>query len=360
MVVLGAGIVGTAAAWDLRRRGHQVLIADADAAAADEAADALDVTAAHLDAADGRALRTLLHEASCAVSAVPYTYGVAVAQAAIDTGTHVLDFGGNPEVVRSQLELDAAARRAGVMVVPDCGLAPGLANVLAVDVARRLEDCTALHLRVGALPAEPTGSLGYQLAFSPAGLINEYAEPCDVLVRGKEASIEPLTEFEALHWHGTELEAFSTAGGTSRLPSRYAGVIETLDYKTIRYPGHGRVFRALFELGLFEQDEAGEPRATLLRALADRLPHGDPDVVYVRVEGVQPDGSRLVIEIEDRHDGRFSALARTTAFPATALADLIVRGEVDDPGVAVMHDAVAADALLPELTPVGITVTEAG
>jgi lysine 6-dehydrogenase len=355
--VLGSGIVGTAAAWDLVRRGHQVVVADAVSASA--AADATGATPVSLDAEDESAVLRLLDDTELVVSGLPYRFGVPVATAAIATQTHYLDFGGNPTIVAAQLDLDEAAATAGVAVVPDCGLAPGMANVLAAGVVADLggTHIDELRIRVGALPAEPVGTLGYQLAFNPAGLINEYAEPCEVLRGGAYATVEPLTGREEIEWEpfGT-LEAFHTAGGSSTLPHRLSGVVDDLDYKTLRYRGHMRAFRAMLEIGLFDEDpQPGTgvaPRRVLLEALDRWLPRGGPDVVLVRVWGRA--GDRVTgFQIVDRDDGRFSALARTTAFPTTAVAAHILDGQVE-PGARAMDAAIDADSLLAAFADNGI------
>lgn len=353
--------MGTAAAWDLARRGHTVLVADTDADTARAAAALAGAESTAVDAADRAALEQLLNEVDLVVSGLPYRFGVEVAAAALATTTHYLDFGGNPTIVRQQVTLDSAACSTGVSIVPDCGLAPGMANVLARGVIEGLggEDIDELRLRVGALPADPTGVLGYQLAFNPAGLINEYAEPCEVLRDGRFATEEPLTGLEEVAWEPFGvLEAFHTAGGSSSLPSAYEGAVRELDYKTLRFPGHQRPFRAMLEIGLFDETAqpgtGAAPRDVLLEALAAHLPSEEPDLVLVRVWG-RRDAETSGYEIVDRSGPRFSALARTTAFPATALADLILRGRID-PGARSMDLAMTADDLIEELLPVGIDV----
>jgi len=372
IAVLGAGIVGRAAAWDLVRRDHEVVLADADGAAAVRVAGEVGAVAADpVDAADPEAVAALIAGAAVLVSAVPYRFGLGLAEAAIDAGSHYLDFGGNPSVVAAQLALDDRARRAGVTVVPDCGLAPGLANLLAVADVAALGDgpVDRVAMRVGALPAAPAGVLGYQLTFSPEGLINEYAEFCEVLRDGKVTAVEPLTEFEIVEWPGRgPLEAFQTAGGTSTLPHRWAGRVSELDYKTLRYPGHGRIFRALLDLGLFDEEPTRiggatvAPRAVLVEALRNRLPRSDDDLVLVRTwatarrDGVPVSAGHQLV---DRHDGRFSALARTTAFPATALAHLLATGAegvLGGPGARTMDAAADPEVLVAELRPLGIDV----
>ncbi|MEZ5175786.1 MAG: saccharopine dehydrogenase C-terminal domain-containing protein [Acidimicrobiia bacterium] len=360
ILVIGTGIVGSAAIWDLKRRGYEVVAADADSEAVSETAARFDVDSAVIDVDDARSVQDLFAPHALVVSAVPYRYGVAVARAAIATNTHAIDFGGNPDIVASQKTLHGDAVDAGVMIVPDCGLAPGLANVMASMLieAHGPEPIDRVQIRVGALPQVPIGSLGYQLAFSPDGLINEYAEPCEVIEAGRHTTVEPLSRFETVDWDPWgPLEAFSTAGGTSTMCSVYAGRIEELEYKTLRYPGHGRVFRAFFELGLFDEETKADGRSRrdiLLAALREHLPRGAPDLVLVRV-WVEAGDQRHGLQIEDREQGGFTALARTTAFPATALADLIVRGAVAEPGVGTMHEVAVGASLLAELEPVGIT-----
>jgi len=363
VAVLGAGIVGSAAAWDLTRRGHEVVLGDLDAPAG--VAAEVGARAAAVDASDDGSVRAFLADRDLVVSAVPYALGMVVAPAAIATGTHYLDFGGNPAMVARQLELDGAARGVGVVVVPDCGLAPGMADVLAVGAVEALGDgpIDEVRLRVGALPAVPTGTLGYQLAFNPAGLINEYAEPCEVLTGGAYATVEPLTGFEEVAWdEWGPLEAFHTAGGSSSLPRLWEGRVTELDYKTLRFPGHGRIFRAMLEIGLFDEaPQAGTgaaPREILLQALRDHLPSGADDIVLVRVWATATrDGVTRTVghQVVDRHDGRFSALARTTAFPATALADHVLAGHAE-PGARTMDMAIPAPALIDGMAPVGIVV----
>ena len=361
-LVLGSGIVGSAAAWDLDRRGHAVTVADADAQAVEQLGSRLGAEAVTVDVTNTTELTSLLAAADIVVSAVPYKYGTSIAALAIDADTHYLDFGGNPTIVAEQRKLDGAARARGLMIVPDCGLAPGLANVLAQDLIDAADTfpIESIQMRVGALPQVPRGALGYQLAFSAHGLINEYAEPCEVLERGAYSTVEPLTRFEDVDWEGWgPLEAFSTAGGTSTMCTRNLGRVTDLEYKTLRFPGHGSIFRAMLEVGLFDESPkavAGQsvsPRSVLIDGLNTNLPSDEPDLVLVRVW--RSDRNAIVgYQIEDTATDGFSALARTTAFPATALADLISRGEVQRSGVLSMGDAVLASELIPELAAVGI------
>lgn len=363
-LVLGSGIVGRAAAWDLDRRGHQVTVADADEAVAHRLGDELGVPWIRLDVTSREDVVAAMDEADSVVAAVPYLYGVSLARAAIQTGCHYYDFGGNPTVVKEQLRLDEAAAAAGVAVVPDCGLAPGVANTMAAGLIERCgdEQIDDVQIRVGVLPIHPSGTLQYQLAFYAGGLINEYAEPCEVIADGIATTVEPLTRFEQVEWDGLgTLEAFSTAGGTSTMCQLYQGRVRDLEYKTLRYPGHGRIFAAMREIGLFDSQAARfdgtsvAPRTVLQDLLTERLPQGGPDVALVNVS-VAAGGRTLQQRIEDRHDGRFSALARTTAFPATALCDLVSSGTIELAGARAMVNAAPADLLIQELRSVNIIV----
>lgn len=363
-LVLGSGIVGTAAAWDLVRRGHDVSVADADIEAARGASHESGAEPLFIDATDTPSLLDQLETYDTVVSAVPYRLGVSVASAAVATHTHYLDFGGNPTVVANQKRLHEEAVAADVMIIPDCGLAPGLANVLAEDLIADVSDgpIDSIQIRVGALPQEPVGALRYQLAFSSAGLINEYAEPCETIEDGVYATVEPLTRLEDVAWERWgPLEAFSTAGGTSTMPTRHVGRVQALEYKTLRYPGHGVVFRSMLEMGMFDEEQRPiggtgvSPREILLDALDRTLPRGAPDVVLIRVWRDHR-GERRTLQVADIGRDGFSALARTTAFPATALADLMARGVIDQPGVFTMNEAVRGEYLLPELADVGIEV----
>ena len=368
IVVLGSGIVGRAAAWDLVERGHEVVTADVDTATAARVAKEVDA-ADHAQADAGRPgeLKPLLAGAAALLAAVPYQFNAGLARAAVEAGCHYLDFGGNPTIVAEQLLLDEAARQAGVSVIPDCGLAPGLVNVLALAGLQAVGPgpVKRLAMRVGALPAHPRGALGYQLSFSPAGLINEYAEPCEVLRDGRYATVAPLTDIEKVDWPGIgTLEAFHTAGGSSSLPRRLEGKVRQLDYKTLRYPGHAAAVQAMAEIGLFDVEprEVGAvsvaPREMLLELLAANLPPPGDDLVLLRVWAEAErhgDGVAAGAEITDRNDDRFSALARTTAFPASALGHLLASGAIADPGARTMDAAIGADTLLGELARSGIS-----
>jgi lysine 6-dehydrogenase len=312
-----------------------------------------------------------MHDYDACLSAVPYWFNVELTRAAIAAGTHFCDLGGNNTVVGEQIRMDAEAQEAGVTVVPDCGLAPGMANVLAAHAMRKLDETTALRIRVGGLPLHPRPPLDYQLVFAVEGLINEYVERCIVIRDGVKLSVEPLTEIESLEFpepFGT-LEAFHTSGGLSTLARTFAGKVRDMDYKTIRYPGHGLRMRTLLDLGLFETTPVAldgvdvQPRALTAQLLRQRLTGDGPDVVLVRVTAIgMKNGGRRRIEYEiidhcDPNHG-ITAMMRCTAYPASIILQMLGSKQIEPRGVIVQERCVPAEAFIAELAKRDIQIDE--
>jgi lysine 6-dehydrogenase len=321
---------------------------------------------------DADLLDPLLDDADVVVSAVNYWFNDRLTAQAIAHGAHFLDLGGNNEVVARQLARDEEARAAGVSVVPDTGLAPGLAGILGWHLATGLERCEAVRLRVGGLPARPRPPLNYQIVFSVQGLINEYIEDCVVIRDGELGTVPGLSELETIVFPAPfgELEAFQTSGGTSTLPQSLHGKVDQLDYKTIRYRGHAEQIRLLHALGLTSSEpvRVGEvelaPRALLAHCLEATLPHEGDDVVLLlaEAEGVDAGGRarRRSIRIIDRNDPAtgLSAMMRMTGFPAAIIARLLASGEVASPGARPQETIIPADRMLAELERRGVRVEQ--
>jgi lysine 6-dehydrogenase len=345
IAVIGAGLMGRAAVYDLSRivGVDSVGVFDIDSQLAIKVAEQYGngrATAQALDAGNESAVESALRGYASAMSCVTYKYNPGITRSAIKAGCHLVDLGGNNDAVRTQLALDAEAARAGVIIVPDCGLAPGMVAVLAADAVSRLDVTSSLRIRVGGLPQNPRPPLNYQMVFSAEGLINEYWEPCVILKGGKQSTVDPMSAVESLSFEGLpELEAFYTSGGTSTLPDTYRGKIDFLDYKTIRYKGHCELFRPMLELGLASRHrltvdgQSVEPRAVFKAVLDNNLSFGEPDLVLVRLtaEGTRS-GSKHTItyEIVDRQDMAtgLTAMMRTTAFPAVIVAWMAAAGKI--------------------------------
>ncbi len=247
--VIGAGLMGSAAAFDLavNNPDDEVVLADIDTQRATETALTIgrNVRPQELDVNDHEALIKVLSGANAAISAVSYTVNYQISRAAIDAGVHMCDLGGNNDTVQKQLTLDSEAKKNGVTIVPNCGLAPGITSVLVMKSIKQFDEIDSIKIRVGGLPQQPHPPLNYQVLFGVEGLINEYIERVVVISDGKVASAEPLADLEEIQYPRPfdTLEAFNTSGGTSILPQLLEGKVNNLDYKTIRYKGHCEKFR---------------------------------------------------------------------------------------------------------------------
>ncbi len=366
IAVIGAGLMGRGALYDLVQvEGiKQVGIYDIDAKLAQEIGNRFGnglAVSGGLDAGDEERCAQVLKGYDAAVSCVTYKYNLGLTRAAIASGCHFVDLGGNNDVVRGQLEMNVEAERAGVIIVPDCGLAPGMVSILVADGITKFDTVQTVKIRVGGLPQSPRPPLNYQMVFSAEGLINEYWEPCVILEDGKKKTVNPMTGVELLSFDGIgKLEAFYTSGGTSTLPDTYEGKVDFLDYKTIRYPGHCQLFKAMLEIGLASRqpvrlgDLSVEPRSVFKAVLDRSLSFGQPDLVLVRVllEGEKDGKLRTVVyEIVDRQDSKtgLTAMMRTTAFPAAIIASMAAAGQISVRGVKPQEVAVNPTAFLAQL-----------
>ncbi len=376
ILVLGAGRMGHGAVFDLVHNSpgvELVTVADFDLKKAEAVAEAVGtsrVDAHHVDAANVSDAARLMKGHDSVISCVNYWYNAALSRAAIDTGTNFCDLGGNNYIVDEQLALDDEAKAAGINIIPDCGLAPGMVSILAMHGAARFDEVREIHIRVGGLPQDPQPPLDYQLVFSVEGLINEYIEVARVIRNGEISEVESMTELESLVFEGfPPLEAFQTSGGTSTLPDTFLGKIRELDYKTIRYAGHCDKFKTMIDLGLCSSEEVLvdfqkiKPRKVFGELLQKHLPADGPDYVLVRLDFVgKKDGSenRLRYDIVDKFDeaSGMSAMMRTTAFPASIIAQMMARGDVLVRGATPQEKAIDPAKFVSELERRNINIRE--
>jgi lysine 6-dehydrogenase len=379
LAVIGSGRQGTAAAFDMVLFGKpaEVLLIDSNESAARRAAERVNrltgttvATWRQADVRDEAALTAALTGVTAALSGVPYFLNLGAARAAIAAGCHFNDLGGNTDVVRSELALHPEARARGVSLVPDCGLAPGMANTLAAYGMGLFERPAHVRMWCGGLPETPRPPLKYRQVFSLEGLTNEYTGEAVVLQNGRRIHIPAFTAREELDFEGIgRLEAFYTSGGTSTCPWTYEGKMETYEYKTLRYPGHFAMIRPLIDLGLLEKEPVTvdgreiSPRAVVHAVLGPRIDFPeDPDLVVLRVEvsGVREGRTRrLRIDIVDRQDQAtgFTAMERTTAYPASIVTLLQAAGVVE-PGASPLETAVPGEKFMTELRKRDIPVSE--
>lgn len=368
--------MGHGAVYDLIHNSPQVesvTVADFDLKKADAVAKAVGterVTAHHIDVSNYADVVDLMKNHDSAISCVNYWYNVELSKAAIETNTNFCDLGGNNYIVDEQLALDEKAKSAGINIIPDCGLAPGMVSILAMHGAKRFDEVEEIHIRVGGLPQKPKTLLEYQLVFSVEGLINEYIEVARVIRDGKISEVESMTEIESLEFEDfPKLEAFQTSGGTSTLPETFLGKIKELDYKTIRYAGHCEKFKTMIDLGLCSSEEIMidyvkiSPRKVLANLLTTYLPADEPDYVLVRLEFVgKKDGEtkKLRFDIVDKEDEQtgLSAMMRTTAFPASIIAQMMANDDVLMRGATPQEKAIDSDKFVAELAKRNIVIAE--
>ncbi|HMU61942.1 MAG TPA: saccharopine dehydrogenase C-terminal domain-containing protein, partial [Gemmatimonadales bacterium] len=258
MLVLGAGLQGCATAFDLLQNPAvtQVTIADLHP---ERLAPFLDpykgsdrLKSVKLDVKDLPAATALMRGHVSVMSAIPYYFNGPMAACAVEAGCHFCDLGGNTEIVFEQKKLHDAALAKGLSVIPDCGLAPGMVNILAAEGIRRFDKAERVKIFVGGLPRHPEPPLNYQIVYSLEGALDYYTTTSWILRGGKRTPIEALSELEPVAFPepvGT-LEAFHTAGGVSTMPFTYEGKVDVLEYKTLRYPGHVAIMKPIRELGL--------------------------------------------------------------------------------------------------------------
>ena len=346
--------------------------AKAEAVAATVGTDRID--ARQVDASNYADIVELFRGHDSVISCVNYWYNVSLSKAAIEVGANFCDLGGNNYIVDEQLALDAEAKAAGINIIPDCGLAPGMVSILAMHGAARFDSVEEIHIRVGGLPQDPQPPLNYQLVFSVEGLINEYLEVARVIRDGKITEVDSMTEIESLSFDGfPPLEAFQTSGGTSTLPDTFLGNIRELDYKTIRYAGHCEKFKTMMDLGLCSSEEIMvdfqkvKPRKVFGELLQQHLPADGPDYVLVRLEfsgtpkteDQKPKTLRYdIVDKQDEATG-MSAMMRTTAFPASIIAQMMASGDVISRGATPQEKAIDPTRFVAELERRNIQIAQA-
>lgn len=376
MLVLGAGLQGSACAYDLlAHTDYDVVIADIDV---DNVPDFLQpyvggrLTLERVDANDRAAVRAVMEGVTATMSAFPYYFNLGMAVAAIDAGSHFCDLGGNTGIVLQQKELHDRAVAKGLSVIPDCGLAPGMVNILAQYGISRLDSVDAVRIKVGGLPQNPEPPLNYQIVYSIEGVLDYYTTLSWVLRDGKPTQVKALSEIEELDFPGTgTLEAFHTAGGLSLMAQRYEGTIPTMEYKTLRYPGHAKAMETIRDLGLLDLEPVDVkgtqvvPRDAFISVVGPRLRRDyrtSPDLVALRVEveGTK-DGEPLLLrwDLLDRFDAGtgITAMMRTTGFSLAITGAFQAEGQIR-PGVWTPDEAMPAPAYIHALANRGVVIQE--
>ncbi|CAN7316765.1 saccharopine dehydrogenase C-terminal domain-containing protein [Pararhizobium sp. LjRoot238] len=345
IVVIGAGKIGSTIARLLAHSGdYHVTLADrsAEQLAMIETHDA--IATAEIDIADSDALVGLLTGKFAVLSAAPFHLTIAIAEAASKAGVHYLDL---TEDVESTRRVKAIAETANTAFIPQCGLAPGFISIVANDLANHFDTLDSVRMRVGALPQYPSNALNYNLTWSTDGVINEYIEPCEAIVEGQLIEVPALEEREEFSLDGVTYEAFNTSGGLGTLCESLKGKVRTLNYRTIRYPGHAAIMKALLnDLGLRHR------REVLKDIFENALPSTMQDVVIIFVTVAGRKDGRLVQETYANKvysavvAGRMmSAIQITTACSICAVLDMLAKGELPSKGF-IRQEEIGLDAFL--------------
>ena len=378
MLVLGAGLQGSACAFDLLQNADvtEVRLADLHTGHLPDFLNEYSggrLIPTVLDVRNREATIALMRESDAVMSAIPYYFNLELARMAVETKTHFCDLGGNTEIVFQQKLLGERAKSANVSIVPDCGLAPGMVNILAQYGIEQLDRVRSVKIYVGGLPQHPEPPLGYQIVYSLEGVLDYYTTRSWVVRDGKRVQVAALSERERVDFPKPvgELEAFHTAGGLSTMAFRYEGKIPTMEYKTLRYPGHAQIMEAIRELGLLDLvpvDVNGlkvVPRDVFVATVGPRLTkRRGRDLVALRVtvDGTKDGRSkRLGWELLDFYDEArgISAMMRTTGFSLSITGQMQARGAIPS-GVWTPDECVPAARYIAELDRRGVHIAEAG
>lgn len=375
--VLGAGLMGKEAARDLVWSDGvtEVGLADIDVTRAEQVCRQLDsnkLTAYKVNAAFKNELAQFMGKYDVIINALFYTFNEIVAKTAIELGVHCVDLGGHiGHITDKVLLLDEDAKEKNVTIIPDLGVAPGMINILSGYGASKLDELEELKLYVGGIPLYPEGPLEYNQVFSMEGVFDHYTDPSFIIRNGMKQEIPSLSEVERIYFEKFgPLEAFHTSGGTSTLAHSFPN-LKTLEYKTIRYPGHAEKFKLLVDLNLTKKDYTVEvdgkqisPRDVLLKVLDPIVELGDKDdavLLRVFVSG-NKDGMKTtyVYEMVTYKDKKrnITAMARATATTISIVAQMIGAGTIQKRGVYPPEQIVPGDLYIEQLKRRDVFITE--
>ena len=377
MLVLGAGLQGSACAYDLLQNDEVEIVRLADIEVKNLAPfltryAGKRLIPAAVDVRDRDAVRALMRQSDAVMSAIPYYFNLDLAKLAVECGVHFCDLGGNTDIVFEQKKLDTEALATEITVIPDCGLAPGMVNILAQRGIDQLDKVDEVKIFVGGLPQHPEPPLNYQIVYSLEGVLDYYTTLSWVVRNGKRVKVKALSEREPVHFDLPvgELEAFHTAGGLSTMAFRYEGKIATMEYKTLRYPGHAKIMEAVRDLGLLSLEPIDvkgvmvSPRDVAVAAMGPRLTKPEShDLVALRVivKG-QKDGKNKMIDFElvDFYDEErgISAMMRATGYSLSITGQMQASGEVKPAGVHTPDECIPAEKYISELSKRGVHIRE--
>jgi saccharopine dehydrogenase-like NADP-dependent oxidoreductase len=362
-------MVGSAMAADMAREGLRVTVVEAREEALRRVKEKHSVATLQADLSRPEAVKKAVAEADLVLGALPSVFGLQTLRAVIEAGKTYVDISFMPE---NAWELDPLAKERGVCAVVDCGVAPGVSNLLCGHGVALLDTCERLEIYVGGLPAERRWPFQYKAGFAPSDVVEEYTRPARVVEGGRIVVKEALSEPELLDFPGVgTLEAFNTDGLRSLA---YNLKVPEMKEKTLRYPGHMELMRVLRYGGFFSKEPISVGGATVrpLDVTAKLLfpkwtfAEEEADLTVMRVLVVGRRNGRRVRHTWDLYDGydpetKVHSMSRTTGFAATSMATLLLRGAYRKPGVQppelLAPERGLVDAFLAEYARRGVKVT---
>lgn len=332
IAVLGLGKIGMLAAELLHASGFDVTGIDLDVAGHD-----VPFTVKSVDLLQMNDVKAEFAKQDAVLSCLPFALNIALAEVAHATGIHYFDLTEDVPTTKRIIELSKTSK--GLMA-PQCGLAPGFVGIVGADLIASLDECRSCKMRVGALPQNPTGLMGYAFNWSPEGVVNEYLNDCEVIEGGQIKWVSAMEWLEDIYIDGVRLEAFTTSGGLGTMCETYLGKVANIDYKTMRYPGHVAQMNFFFHELLMRdrRKEAGE-------ILVNAKPPVNEDVVYVHVAAEGKIGGKLQrkefvrgyrpIEVAGKMR---TAIAWTTAGSVVAIIEMVRDGKLPQSGYLKQED----------------------
>jgi saccharopine dehydrogenase-like NADP-dependent oxidoreductase len=343
IAVLGLGKVGTLAAELLHGSGFEVTGIDIT-----DRGD-LPFPVKALDLSKTSDVEATFAKQDAVLSCLPFHLNIPLADIAHRTGIHYFDLTEDVPTTNHIIELSKTSK--GLMA-PQCGLAPGFIGIVGASLISQLDECRSCKMRVGALPQNPTGLMGYSFNWSPEGVVNEYLNDCEVLEDGERKLVSPMEWLEDIYIDGMKLEAFTTSGGLGTMCETYQGQVANIDYKTMRYPGHANLMNFFFHELLMRdrRTEAGE-------ILVNAKPPVEDDIVYVHAAAEGTIGGKLQrrefvrgyrpIEVAGKQR---TAISWTTAGSVVAIIEMVRDGALPATGF-LKQEEISLEAFL--ATPTG-------
>ncbi len=332
IVILGSGRQGRTAGEFLIKRGIDITIVDINKDNLKEA-EKNGFKAISSDLSKRENIVEVLKTCNIAISALPAYLGRNAELAAIEARRNLIDL---TYLKEEPLELYKKAKEREIVIIPDAGVAPGLSSLIAGYLYSYFDQLNYLKVLVGGIPKENIPPLGYTITWSPEDLIAEYSRSARIKKDGKILEVPALSGIEEIHWEGmNNLEAFYTDGLRTLLKTFKD--VENMEEKTIRYSGHAKKIKFLFDIGYFSDKCNGtSPRKVSLCLLKRLSKLPIKDIVLLRVIGRgRKDGKNeeVIYEVFDRADEKHSAMERTTGYTCAMFAYLLLKGEIDKFGV---------------------------